>query len=116
MIRRIVIIGSLVWAVAAVGIGIATFGDVNPDARWVVGAAVGVAFVAALAASRLAATRRFGWAAVALVVSVVAPTYGAWAVNALPLVLAGLACVAMVHDRDRGRLEPRDDSLDAARS
>lgn len=93
-LQRIIMVGSGVWALAILLISVSTFNAVNPDARIFVGSAILLSSGAALAAVWFAFQSRFGWAAGALLVSVVAPTYAVWVVNVLPLVLAGLAIAA----------------------
>lgn len=94
MFQRIVVIGSGGWAALILLISIGTFGQVNADARLLVGSAILVATGAAVAASWLAGRERFRWAAMALLVSVIAPTYFLWMVNILPLLLAAAALSA----------------------
>ncbi len=96
----IVVVGSVVWAAIALVIGLVTFGDVNPDARLLVGSAIVLSVGAALGASWWATRQRFGWAAGALLISVVAPTYSFWIINVIPIALAAVSIVAVVRDRD----------------
>jgi len=95
--QQIVVFGSAAWAIAILLIGGATFSTVNNDARLFVGSAILVAAIAALGASWLAFRDHFGSAALALVLSVVAPTYFLWVINVVPLVLAAVALRMRAH-------------------
>jgi len=101
VLRWAVVVGSGVWAILVLVIGVTTFGEANPDARLLAGSAVVLATAAAVDASRLAFRARFGWAAAALLVSVAAPTYFLWAVNAVPVVLAVGAILAAGREHQR---------------
>lgn len=89
--------GSVAWAVAIILIGVSTFSDVNSDARVLVGSVILVTAAAALGASWLAFRGHFGLAALALVLSVLAPTYFFWVINVAPLVLAAVALRTRTH-------------------
>lgn len=97
--ERIVSVGSVAWAAIIVIVSVKTFGIVNPDARLIVGAAIVLSVCAALAGSWWAARGHFGWAAGGLLVSAVAPTYFFWVVNAVPIVLALVAIIALAWAR-----------------
>lgn len=103
--QQAVVFGSAAWAVAVLVVGIATFGVVNDDARLFVGGAILAAAFAAFGASWLAFREHLGWAALALGVSVVAPTFFLWVINVVPLVLAAVAL--------RVRTQLADDQADS---
>lgn len=92
--QQIVVFGSAAWAVAILLIGGATLSAVSNDARLFVGSAILPSATAALCAIWLAFRRHFGSAALALVLSVFAPTYFLWVINVVPLVLAAVALEA----------------------
>ena len=77
-VRRAIEVGSLVWAVIALSIGLATLGSYNSDARLLVIAASLVATGSAALASVVLAHHRNRIAGTLLIVSVVAPTSFAW--------------------------------------
>ncbi len=86
--QTVAVVGSLVWAAVAAAIAFASLGDVNRDARLVLGVLSVLLPLAAVAAARLIQLRRYRLAATFLLLSAATPTYGAWALNALPIVLA----------------------------
>jgi hypothetical protein len=89
IVRRMIEVGSLVWAVVALSIGLATFGSYNSDARLLVIAVSIVATGSAALASVSLAHRRDRIAGTLLIVSVVAPTSFAWVLN-VPALLVGV--------------------------
>ena len=104
--QQIIVFGSAAWAVAIILIGVSTFSDVNSDARLFVGSAILGTATAALGASWLAFRGHFGLAALALVLSVFAPTYFAWVINLVPLVLAAVALRTRTHLTEDGSDSP----------
>ena len=89
-VRRVIEVGSRVWAVVALVIGLAMLGSYNTDARLLVIAAAMVAAGSAALASVSLAHRRDRIAGALLIVSVVAPTSFAWVLN-VPALLVGVA-------------------------
>jgi Kef-type K+ transport system membrane component KefB len=79
---------AIVWAVLGFVLAMSALGSVNPDARVV---ALVLSIVGPLAALVAAVAIRLGrrfTGAIGLLLSVVTPTYFAWAVNLVPIVLA----------------------------
>ncbi len=94
--RRALIVASLLWAVIAGTVALVALPDVNPDVRLLVGVLSIVLPLAAVAAA-WALHRGNDWLAVVLLlVSVATPTYMAWAINAVPILLAA-AVVRTLH-------------------
>jgi hypothetical protein len=100
--RRVLRVGSLVWAVVGLSVGLVALRSANNDARFVLLAACIAGPAAALLASVSLANRRDHWAGALLLVSVVTPTVFAWVLN-VPALLVGLALltapVFVVSDR-----------------
>jgi uncharacterized membrane protein YeaQ/YmgE (transglycosylase-associated protein family) len=100
--RRVLLVGSLVWAVVGLSVGLGALRSTETDARFVVLAACVVGSVAALLASVSFAKRRDRLAGGLLLVSVITPTVFAWILN-VPALLVGLAVltspVFVVRDR-----------------
>lgn len=85
--------GCVLWAALGLAIALAGFVAVNDDARVLVLTATTLGVGAAASAARLILLDRYRWAGLCLVVSVVTPTWGAAAVNLVPLV-AGLVLIS----------------------
>ena len=88
LIRQGVRLGSIVWAVVGLAVGMRSIGAVNSDARALVLAACVVGSASALMASAAVARRRDRLAGALLVVSVITPTFFAWMLN-VPALLVG---------------------------
>lgn len=81
-------IGAVAWAVIGSVIAWRAIGDVNADAKWWVGVASTVLPLSAVAAALLVKRRRnLGVAGVLLFLSISTPTYGAYIVNVIPIML-----------------------------
>ncbi len=91
--RRIVELGSLVWAVSGALIALASLSDVNDDVRVLVGLASVVFPLCALCAAVMLRRRHDRLAGLLLVVSTATPTYFAYPLN-LPALVVGLALLA----------------------
>ncbi|MEJ7561452.1 MAG: hypothetical protein WKF45_02880 [Ilumatobacteraceae bacterium] len=91
--RRILAASILVWAVAAAAISMFFFRETNDDARLIVGAMSIAGPVAAAGAAVALAGTRDRLAGVLLLASATTPTYGAWAVNVLPMIVGALLMV-----------------------
>ena len=90
---RVLQIGAIVWAVVGFVLAIVGFGEVNRDARLLVGVA-SVAFpAAAVVASFALRAHRERIAGLLLLISVVTPTYFAYIVN-LPALVVGLSLLS----------------------
>ena len=87
--RRVLIIGSVVWAIMGALVALSQLSQANPDARWLVGGASVVFPAAALAGAMALRRGALRWAGALLVVSVATPTYMAYPLN-LPALAAGL--------------------------
>jgi len=87
--RRVLIIGSVVWAVIGGLVALSQMSQANADARWLVGAASVVFPAAALAGAMALHRGATRWAGALLLVSVATPTYMAYPLN-LPALGAGL--------------------------
>lgn len=106
--RRVLEVGALVWAGVAAAVALGSLDEVNPDTRLLVGAASVVGPLAAVGASRLLAHRSDRAAGVLLLVSVLTPTYFAWALN-VPALVVGLALLAAPSVAQRsGKPVPRE--------
>ena len=92
--RQVVRVGSIVWAVIGLAIGISSLGAVNRDARALVAAAAVLGSLAALLASFAVDRLRPRLAGVLLVFSVITPTFFAWILN-VPALLVGILLVVM---------------------
>jgi hypothetical protein len=90
--RRVIEVGSMVWAVVALSVGLATLGSYNSDVHLLVIAACIVGAGSAVLASLTVAHRHDRIAGTLLIVSVIAPTSFAWALN-LPALLVGAGLV-----------------------
>ena len=90
--RRVLVIGSGVWALVGALVALSSIPAATPDARWLVAVASAL-FPAAAAGAALAARRgALRWAGMLLLVSVATPTYFAWPLN-VPALVAGLVLV-----------------------
>ena len=88
--RRAIEVGSLVWAVVALSVGLATLKSYNSDARLlVISASVIAAACAALGAVTLAHHRN-RLTGMLLLISCIAPTSFAWVVNVPALVVGAM--------------------------
>lgn len=82
-----------VWTVVGLSLAASGLGSVNPDARWLVGAATVIGVSAAALATWRAALGDDRAAALLLVLSVIIPTWFAAAVNLVPLVVGIVVAV-----------------------
>ncbi|MCB9403774.1 MAG: hypothetical protein H6519_04995 [Microthrixaceae bacterium] len=105
MDRRYLVVACLGWAVVGAGIALSGMGEVNQDALAVVWSAMVVGVVSALVAGWFAYRDQPRWAGVALVVSVVIPTWFAVWLNLVPLV-GGVLLIARSSGRSGSRAEP----------
>jgi len=103
--RRYLVVACLGWAVVGAGIALSGMGEVNQDALAVVWPAMVVGVVSALVAGWFAYRDQPRWAGVALVVSVVIPTWFAVWLNLAPLV-GGVLLIARSSGRSGSRAEP----------
>lgn len=102
---RYLVVACLGWAVVGAGIALSGMGEVNQDALAVVWSAMVVGVVSALVAGWFAYRDQPRWAGVALVVSVVIPTWFAVWLNLVPLV-GGVLLIARSSGRSGSRAEP----------
>ena len=91
--RRVVQLGSLIWAEIGAGVALGSLPDASEHARVLVGLASVIFPVAALCAAALLLRRRDRLAGLLLVVSAATPTYFAYPLN-LPALVVGLALLA----------------------
>lgn len=91
--RAVLEVGALVWAGVGAAVALGSLGEVNSDARLLVGAASVVGPLAAVGAAWLLARGADRTAGVLLLVSVLTPTYFAWVLN-VPALVVGLALLA----------------------
>ena len=89
----------LFWACAGATTAFAGLGDVNADARVLVTLASIIGPAAAFVAVFMLINHRRVWAGVALVVSLITPTYYAWPLSVLPVFVLAL----LVLDAPRAR-------------
>ncbi|MCU1484518.1 MAG: hypothetical protein JWN67_1264 [Actinomycetia bacterium] len=94
--RRPLQIGALVWAVIGASVALSALGDVDPDARLLVGAFSIGGPLAAVGAARLLARGAGRAAGALLLLSVLTPTYFAYVLN-VPALLVGVALVVAPH-------------------
>ena len=94
MKHRVLVICCLAWAAIGMAVAALGLGAVNDDARLLVYSATAIGVGSAIVAARLAAHDQVRWCGVALVISVVIPTWFAAYLNIVPLV-AGIALIAM---------------------
>jgi hypothetical protein len=94
--RRALIVASLLWAVIAGAVALVALPDVNPDVRLLIGVLSIVVPLAAVAAAWSLHRGNDRLAVVLLLVSVATPTYMAWAINVVPILLAA-AVVRTLH-------------------
>ncbi len=87
---NVALVLTLVWLVAGTTIAVAALGDVNHDALPIVLIATGLGVLSAAGAAWGVHQGRCGLACGLLLVSVVVPTYAAWALNLLPIVAVAL--------------------------
>ena len=88
--RQVVVVGSCLWAVMGASVALAALPNVNEDARVAV-ALASVAFpLCALGAAVALGRHRDRFAGLLLLLSVATPTYFAYALNVVPLIV-GLA-------------------------
>lgn len=106
--RRVLQIGALVWAGVGASVALSSLGNVNADARLLVGVFSIGGPLAAVGAARLLAGGANRAAGALLLVSVLTPTYFAYVLN-VPAFLVGLALVVAPQvvlqgaDRERAR-------------
>ena len=91
--RRIVCIGSLVWAFVGATVAVTALPTVNDDVRVLVGLASVVFPMCAVGATVALGRRHDRLAGLLLVLSVATPTYFAYPLN-LPALVVGLALLA----------------------
>lgn len=94
--------GALGWAVIGASVALWSLGDVNADARLLVGVFSIGGPLAAVGAARLLTRGADRAAGALLLVSVLTPTYFAYVLN-LPALIVGLALVIAPHAVLRGR-------------
>ena len=106
--RRVLQIGALAWAAIGALVALASLGNVNADARLLVGAFSVAGPLAAVGAAWLLGRGADRGAGALLLVSVLTPTYFAYILN-LPALVIGLALVvaphAMLHASARSRAD-----------
>jgi hypothetical protein len=85
--RQVLVVGSCLWAVMGASVALAALPNVNEDARLVV-ALASVAFpLCALGAAAALGRQRDRLAGLLLLLSVATPTYFAYALNVVPLIV-----------------------------
>lgn len=91
--------GAILWRVVGLVIALRGLGDVNADAKlWVGVASVVLPLCAGLAGVLIIGHRSLGVASGLLFLSIGTPTYFAWAVNLIPIVLiVGLVIAVRQH-------------------
>jgi hypothetical protein len=89
MVRRTLEVGAVVWAMVGVAVALASLGDVNDDARLLVGTASVLGPLAALTASWFLRRLSDRAAGVLLLISAATPTYFAFVLN-VPALLVGI--------------------------
>ena len=94
--RRVLQIGTLVWAAIGASVALTSLGNVNTDARLLVGAFSVAGPLAAVGAARLLGRGADRVAGALLLLSVLTPTYFVYVLN-LPALLLGLALVVAPH-------------------
>lgn len=109
--RRVLQIGSLLWAAVGAVIAWSALGTVNADARWIVAAASVLGPAAAVAAAGSLGRRHDRLAGTLLLVSVLTPTYFAAVVN-LPALVVGLVLLVA----PRSILPSHEDAVAVGRS
>lgn len=88
--RRVLAGGALVWAGVGAAVALGSLGQVNADARLLVGAASVLGPAAAVTASRMLTRYADRVAGALLLVSVLTPTYFAYVLN-VPALVVGVA-------------------------
>ena len=88
--RQVVIVGSCLWAVTGALVALAALPNVNDDARVAVALASVALPLCALGAAVALGRHRDRFAGLLLLLSVATPTYFAYALNVVPLIV-GLA-------------------------
>jgi hypothetical protein len=96
--RRVVAAAAVAWGWLGGVLAVSGLRDSNPDAKVLLAAVTGVAVAAAVGGAVAIVCRRDVLASALLVVSVVMPTFGAAALNVVPLVLA-FAVSRVAHQR-----------------
>lgn len=102
MRHRVVAIGSVLWAAAGAAIAVASMSNVNDDAKVLVGVASVVFPLCAVGAAVALERRRDRLAGALLVVSAATPTYFAYPLNLVALVVGAVLLIAptvVFHDR-----------------
>lgn len=95
--RRVLQAGCLVWAGVGAIVSLAALGDVNPDARVLVGAASIVGPLLAVGAALALSRRADRTAGILLILSaVLTPTYFAYALN-VPALIVGFVLAIATH-------------------
>lgn len=92
--RRLVAIGSIVWAVAGAAIAVSALSTVEDDAKVLVGTATVLFPLCAVGAAVALDRGRDRLAGALLLLSVATPTYFAYALNVVPLVVGAILLVA----------------------
>lgn len=95
-LRRVLQIAIVLWAAVGATLAFASLGEVNDDARVLVGIASFVGPLAAVASAYVLARSADRVAGVLLLVSVCTPTYFAYPLNVLAIVV-GLVLLAVPH-------------------
>jgi hypothetical protein len=93
---------SVAWALAALALATSGYSEVNDDARGLVLTATIISVVAAVGASVALSRGRVALGGVGLLLSAAAPTFGAAALNLLPIGF-GLALIAVAMNGSRAR-------------
>jgi hypothetical protein len=96
--------GAIVWGLVGLVIALGGLSDVNADAKmWVGVASILLPLCAGLAGAFILGHRHLSVAGGLLFLSIGTPTYFAWAVNLIPIVLiVGLAIAVRQHTRFNG--------------
>lgn len=97
--HRAIGIGILLWAATGLTIVIYTLDDANPDARWIIATATAIGVAAAILAAGALFNGHPILAILLLGISLIVPTYAAWMLLLLPIVLMG--AIAIMTKRDR---------------
>jgi hypothetical protein len=97
-------IGAILWGLLGLVIALRGLGDVNADAKvWVGAASIVLPLCAGFAGALIIGHRHRGIASGLLFLSIGTPTYFAWAVNLIPIVLiVGLVIAVRQHTRFNG--------------
>jgi hypothetical protein len=92
VVQRVVQVGALTWAAVGLAVSLTSLRATNPDARVFVGVASVFGPTSAVLAASALAHHRVRTGGVLLILSIVTPTYFAWALS-VPALIVGLALV-----------------------